>query len=129
VTGDGSAAQPTGRNGWRSLPQQVVRIDWKQTEGRAALLCLPAAAAILVVAIAVGRPIEGAVATIGAVSVGFGSFRRFTRFRSLPMQMPALGMAVRLGLLGVFVAWRQIFLPRRKDRVSKQKEPGQISVT
>jgi hypothetical protein len=98
VTDRSSAARPRSTTGWRELLARVAddvrRIDWEQNQGRAALLCLPAIALILAVALALGRTGEGVVATVGAVSVGFGSFRRLTRFRALPMLMAAFGMAV-----------------------------------
>jgi len=62
-------------------------------DARAGLICLPAIAALLVVGIASGHTGGALVAASGALSVGFGTFQRFTRSKSAPMLLAALGMA------------------------------------
>lgn len=62
-------------------------------DARAGLLCLPAIACLLAGGIASGHTGGALVAASGAISVGFGSFQRFTRNKSAPMLFAALGMA------------------------------------
>jgi fusaric acid resistance family protein len=58
------------------------------------VLCLPAIAVLLVAGIASGHAGGAVVAASGAISVGFGAFQRFTRSKSAPMLLAALGMAI-----------------------------------
>jgi hypothetical protein len=69
-----------------------------QIEAREALLCLPAFALILLAGVATDHPGTALIASTGALSVGFGSFQRFTRHRSAPMLLAALGMAISAGV-------------------------------
>jgi len=62
-------------------------------DGRAGLVCLPAIAALLAAGIASGHTGGALVAASGAISVGFGSFQRFTRSKAAPMLFAAFGMA------------------------------------
>jgi hypothetical protein len=62
-------------------------------DARGGLLCLPAIACLLAAGIASGHTGGALVAASGAISVGFGSFQRFTRNKSAPMLFAALGMA------------------------------------
>jgi len=59
----------------------------------AGLVCLPVIAVLLVAGIATGHTGGALVAASGAISVGFGSFQRFTRNKAAPMLLAALGMA------------------------------------
>ena len=62
-------------------------------DARGGLLCLPAIAVLLAGGIATGHTGGALVAASGAISVGFGSFQRFTRNKAAPMLLAALGMA------------------------------------
>ncbi|MGH8219931.1 MAG: hypothetical protein ACREUT_15420 [Steroidobacteraceae bacterium] len=61
-------------------------------DARGGLLCLPAIAVLLAAGIASGHTGGALVTAGGAISVGFGSFQRFTRNKSAPMLFAALGM-------------------------------------
>lgn len=62
-------------------------------DARGGLICLPAIAALLAIGIASGHTGGALVAGSGAISVGFGTFQRFTDSKSAPMLLAALGMA------------------------------------
>jgi hypothetical protein len=62
-------------------------------DARSGLVCLPAIAVLLAAGIATGHTGGALVAASGAISVGFGSFQRFTRNKAAPMLLAALGMA------------------------------------
>lgn len=62
-------------------------------DARGGLLCLPAISVLLAGGIASGHTGGALVAASGAISVGFGSFQRFTRNKAAPMLFAALGMA------------------------------------
>lgn len=65
---------------------------------RAASLCMPALALILAAGLLTHNPRAALVATMGGLSVGFGAFQQFTRHRSAPMLLAALGMALSTGV-------------------------------
>jgi len=62
-------------------------------DARGGLVCLPAIALLLGAGVASGHTGGALVAASGAISVGFGSFQRFTRNKVAPMLLAALGMA------------------------------------
>ena len=80
------------------LTNDLARIDWPKFQGLAALLCLPAMAIALVVGLALHFPPAGIVAASGALTVGFGSFRRLQGSRLLPMMLTTVGMFVSASL-------------------------------
>jgi hypothetical protein len=61
-------------------------------------MCVPALTILLAIGIGSGHAGGALVATSGAFSVGFGSFQRFTRHKSAPMVLAALGMSLSAAL-------------------------------
>jgi uncharacterized membrane protein YccC len=72
----------------------LARIQSLSFNTQSAFLCLPAVALTLGYGIATGDALTGSILTSGALSVGFGSVHVFTRWRSAPMMLAAVGMSL-----------------------------------
>jgi hypothetical protein len=97
-------ASPTGRH----IVRTAFDLDWSRFEGMAALRCTVGVAVPLLAGIAIGQPAVSAFGTVGAVSVGFGSFQGAYRSRAAVMLWAALGMAAAIvagSLAGHDPAW------------------------
>jgi uncharacterized membrane protein YccC len=69
-------------------------VDRSQFEGVAALRCTVGVAVPLIVGLVMHQPSVGVFGAVGALSVGFGSFRGVYRSRATLMLTAAVGMAV-----------------------------------
>jgi hypothetical protein len=76
------------------LRHELRRVDWEAAEWRASLLCLPAIAISLALALAAGHRFAAMVIAGSAQSVGFGAFQRRLWFRGGAMVLATLGMAL-----------------------------------
>ncbi|CAH1669128.1 MULTISPECIES: FUSC family protein [unclassified Chelatococcus] len=63
-------------------------------EGMSALLCMPALVVTLAYGALSGDVIHASILTGGALAVGFGSVHAFTDYRSAPMLLAAIGIAI-----------------------------------
>ncbi len=68
--------------------------DWKQFSWRIPLICLPAIALSLAIALAAGHPGAGLIAAGGAMTVGFGAMQSIDGSRLVPMIGAAVGMSI-----------------------------------
>jgi hypothetical protein len=77
---------------------------------REAAICAPAIALLLATGVALGRPVESAVAAAAAFSVGFGAHRGFRGTRWAAMAGAALGMTAAAFLGSLLGGWPLAFL-------------------
>lgn len=78
----------------QKLAQDTFTFDWSKFHPRAALLCMPAIAVLLVVGLGTGHARQAVAAAAGAFSVGFGSFQELHHSRRAAMLLSALGMCI-----------------------------------
>lgn len=74
--------------------RDISKTDWNAFEPRPSLLCLPAIAILLCAGILGGHPSAAMVAAGGAQTAGFGSFQKPLLFRTGPMVLASIGMAI-----------------------------------
>lgn len=88
--------EPTPSEGlnWAALRRDAWQSDWKLTNGRAGLLCLPAIALWIFVGLLSREYAWATLGAAGAVSVGFGAFQRLGEGRFRPMLVTLGGIAV-----------------------------------
>ena len=79
---------------FRRLARGTLTFDWSHAQPGAALLCLPALALPLAVALVTDHVRQGMMMAAGAFSVGFGSFQELHGSRHRPMLVAAVGMCV-----------------------------------
>src|SRR6187455_517180 len=79
---------------WQQISSSVLAFDRTRVEPIAALRCAVGVAVPLVTATALGQPGAAVFITVGAVSVGFGSFQGAYRSRAAVMLLASVAMAV-----------------------------------
>ena len=77
----------------RQLLHSMLKVEWSQIEGWAALRCTIGVAVPLLIGLAIDEPLVGVFGAAGAVGVGFGSFQGTYRGRAAVMLVAAFGMA------------------------------------
>jgi uncharacterized membrane protein YccC len=92
------------------LAREIQRFNWRATEWRASLFCLPAIAIALLAGIAAGHPGAALVMAGGAQCVGFGSFQKPLGFRAGPMVLATLATAVSVTVGAVTASHPWIYL-------------------
>jgi hypothetical protein len=94
------------------LTHELRRADWEAAEWRSSLLCLPAIAISLAVALAAGHRFAAVVIAGSAQSVGFGAFQRRLWFHGGAMVLATLGMALSaaVGELAAHLPWTLLLL-------------------
>ena len=78
---------------FRSRLRELAQFDSSKLDLRTALSCVPAIAVPLVAGFWFGHR-EGLVAAGGAMSVGFGSWQRISRSRTVPLLCASFGMSL-----------------------------------
>ncbi len=73
---------------------ETLKLEWSQFDARAALRCTITIALLLAIGLAIGRPIGGMFAASGAMTAGFGSFKRVHQSRIAPMLFASIGMCL-----------------------------------
>jgi uncharacterized membrane protein YccC len=81
------------RSALRQVVASVLKVNWSQFEGAAALRCTIGVGAPLLVGLAIHQPLVSVFGAAGAVGVGFGSFQGAYRSRAAAMLFAAAGMA------------------------------------
>jgi hypothetical protein len=71
----------------------LLKVEWSDFEGLAALRCAIGVAVPLLVGLAIDEPLVGVFGAAGAVGVGFGSFQGAYRARAAVMLLAAVGMS------------------------------------
>src|SRR6187200_2780495 len=90
--GDAAVTRPPSL--WQQITSSVLTLDRTRVEPIAALRCAIGVAVPLVTATALGQPGAAVFITVGAVSVGFGSFQGAYRSRAAVMLLASGAMAV-----------------------------------
>lgn len=75
----------------RELSRKTLETEWVEFNPRGAARCLPAIVVPLVIGLVIGQPGGGMIAAGGAMSVGFGSFKRLRGSRVAPMLLATAG--------------------------------------
>lgn len=78
---------------FRTSVREIAKFDSSKLDFRTALSCVPAIAAPLIAGFWFGHR-EGLVAAGGAMSVGFGSWQRISRSRTVPLLCASFGMSL-----------------------------------
>lgn len=78
----------------RESLRDAFRHDWTRFRARTGLFCLPVIGALLTAGLVSGAKAEAVIAAGGALTVGFGAFRRVSQWPPAAMVFAATGTAV-----------------------------------
>jgi hypothetical protein len=74
--------------------RQLVILEWSGLTFGLALRLVPAIAGVLTLGLLLGNPEAGAIASGGALVVGFGAFQQFAESRAVAMVLAGIGIAL-----------------------------------
>ena len=73
---------------------ETLKLEWSEFDARATIRCTITIALLFAIGLAINRPIGGMLAASGAMTAGFGSFKRIHQSRIAPMLFASIGMCL-----------------------------------